>query len=508
MHEHQSRITQWLPWAGITLIIAAGAGGFYLYNTSNAAEDVAVHTVSRGTVQTVAQFSGEVTANRRVALSFAAQGRVADVTASVGDRVATGTVIAQLGTDELRAERTRAQAQLAAARSLLAELQAGTRPDAIAVQAAEVDQQESNRETAAQELRSHLNTSFTYAEDAIYRTADRFFDNPRGVPRFQLPPRGVDDMDERRKDVQTTLNRWRSARSASTTQSLNERAATVESYMRSIAAFLDTLARVINRTDVSVSDSQRRAVSSARDRIDEAIATLTRLQAQYASANTGVAVAKRQLALKEAGSREEAIAQQRAQVQAAAARVERIEAQIADRTITAPFAGKIAQSDIEPGEVARAHEPYFELIKTEPFTVEGDVSELDVAGIERGKSAELSFDAFPQAVLRGHVASIDPAETMVGKVPTYGVDIEVASTTLAVRPGMTVHVRITARSKDAVTRIPVSAIRERSGDRAQVLRITDGETEPTTIELGLTGDRGFVEVKSGLTAGQRIVDNP
>jgi RND family efflux transporter MFP subunit len=493
---------------GAVLVVAVGVAGLYYYSTIRAAEDVAVYTVKRGSVTTKAQFSGEVTASRRVDLSFAAQGRVADVAVSVGEHVATGTAIAALDLDELKAERTRAQAQLAAARALLQELRAGTRPDEIAVQAAEVERQRANRMTAAQELRSHLNTSFTYAEDAIYRTADRFFDNPRGVPRFQLPPRGVDDMNERRKDVQTVLSRWRSQRTASTTHEIGQRAATVERYLQSVASFLDTLAGVINRSDVSVSDDQRSAVSSARDRIDGAIATLTRLRAQYESAETGVAVAKRQLALKEAGSRQEAIAQQRAQVEAAEARVDRIEAQIADRTITVPFAGTIARSDIESGEVARAHEPYFELIKAAPYTVEGNVSELDVAGIEPGKSAALSFDAFPQAVLRGRVTSIDPAETMVGKVPTYGVDITVASSTVPIRPGMTAHVRIETRSKEDVIRVPVTALSERSGDRAQVIVLSEGSRQPTTVELGLNGDGGFVEVVDGLTAGQRIVNNP
>ncbi|MGH7502156.1 MAG: HlyD family secretion protein [Longimicrobiales bacterium] len=62
-------------------------------------------------------------------LGFQLGGRIAEIAAREGETVAEGAVLARLDTTELGARRAQAEAQLAAARARLLELERGTRPE-------------------------------------------------------------------------------------------------------------------------------------------------------------------------------------------------------------------------------------------------------------------------------------------------------------------------------------------------------------------------------------------
>lgn len=75
--------------------------------------------------------SGTVEA-REAVLGFQLGGRIVEVLPREGDAVETGVVIARLDTTELAARAAAAEAQLAAARALLSEMERGARPEEVA----------------------------------------------------------------------------------------------------------------------------------------------------------------------------------------------------------------------------------------------------------------------------------------------------------------------------------------------------------------------------------------
>jgi macrolide-specific efflux system membrane fusion protein len=72
------------------------------------------------------------------------------------------------------------------------------------------------------------------------------------------------------------------------------------------------------------------------------------------------------------------------------------------------------------------------------------------------------------------------------------------------RPGMSVSARVIVRRARDVVRIPQQAVVDRGGGSSVTVRTASGALRPRPVELGLAGAT-FVEVRSGLRAGERIL---
>ncbi|WP_353474705.1 HlyD family efflux transporter periplasmic adaptor subunit [Salipiger sp. H15] len=89
---------------------------------------------------------------RQVALAFDGSGRIRQMLAEEGDRVAEGQVIAVLDTRTLELQAEQAAAQVEAARQSLLRLQNGARPEEIAQVRAQLTSAEATADRAAQDL--------------------------------------------------------------------------------------------------------------------------------------------------------------------------------------------------------------------------------------------------------------------------------------------------------------------------------------------------------------------
>ena len=166
-------------------------------------------------------------------------------------------------------------------------------------------------------------------------------------------------------------------------------------------------------------------ISAAREDIAFAQATLARQEAlwrrgfttktDYEAAQHAVAQAREELRLAEADQRE---AQARlahgsavpgVNPQIAAAQARRAEAELALRRteIRAPIDGRVAQSDrLQLGQQAVTSLPMLTIVADQSSFVEANFKETDLDEMRVGQRAEIRFDAYPDLVLKGHVASI------------------------------------------------------------------------------------------------------
>jgi len=95
--------------------------------------------------------------------------------------------------------------------------------------------------------------------------------------------------------------------------------------------------------------------------------------------------------------------------QVAAAQARRASADLAlSRTeIRAPAAGRIAQAErLQIGQQVVPNLPVLTLVRDGSTYVEANFKETDLAEMRVGQRAEVHFDAYPDVVLKGHVASI------------------------------------------------------------------------------------------------------
>ena len=95
--------------------------------------------------------------------------------------------------------------------------------------------------------------------------------------------------------------------------------------------------------------------------------------------------------------------------QVAAAEARRAKARLAlSRTeVRAPAAGRIAQAErLQVGQQAVPNLPVLTLVRSGSTYVEANFKETDLADMAVGQRAEIRFDAYPDLVLKGRVASI------------------------------------------------------------------------------------------------------
>ena len=149
----------------------------------------------------------------------------------------------------------------------------------------------------------------------------------------------------------------------------------------------------------------------------------------------------------------------------AAAKVQREQAQLnlSRTTVRAPTSGRVAQADrLQVGQMMVSGLPALTIVADEKSWVEANFKETDLAKMEVGQRAELTFDAYPGIRLKGHVESIGagtgsefsvlPAQNATGnwvKV-TQRVPVRIAIDEKSPRPliaGLSSEVTVDIRSK-------------------------------------------------------------
>jgi multidrug resistance efflux pump len=183
--------------------------------------------------------------------------------------------------------------------------------------------------------------------------------------------------------------------------------------------------------------------------------------------------------------------------------VGRAEADLQATILRAPFDGAVLEVRASRYENVEAGTPLISL--ADPGAVEAEVSviEEDLPLVRVGQSAELFFDALPDAMVEAHVARLSPRR-LSDERPLYPVYIAMDNVPADLAPGMTVDAAITIASAQDVLRLPRALVRARGDGTAQVKVWRGGQVETRTVQVGLRGDV-YVEIVEGLQEGEQVV---
>ena len=97
-------------------------------------------------------------------------------------------------------------------------------------------------------------------------------------------------------------------------------------------------------------------------------------------------------------------------------------------------------------------------------------------------------------------------ETKVQDAVYYKTRVQIEPAGRDVKPGMTANVTVMTRESKGVLVIPIRAVRTKEGTDRKIVRVLEGATpREATVELGLRGDEGRVEVTKGLNEGQTVI---
>lgn len=186
---------------------------------------------------------------------------------------------------------------------------------------------------------------------------------------------------------------------------------------------------------------------------------------------------------------------------AARSRVNAIEARLADTIIKAPFAGVVGLRNVSVGSFVRPGDVMTTLDDTGVIKADFSVPERYMAALKPGLTITAAAAAFPGESFGGTVASIDTRVNPATRAVAVRGEIPNADGRL--RPGMLLAVSLVVEERTSLS-VPEAAIVPQA-ERRFVFRI-DGEGNAQRVEVQ-TGLRkpGFVEILSGLAAGDRIV---
>jgi multidrug efflux pump subunit AcrA (membrane-fusion protein) len=172
----------------------------------------------------------------------------------------------------------------------------------------------------------------------------------------------------------------------------------------------------------------------------------------------------------------------------------------------APIAGTVTAVNVADGDIVSGlsiDRPAMTIIDLDRFQAAITVAESDIALVEVGQKATISFDALPDLTLTGKVKSVDFSGTNSSGVVSYEVLVTPDTPNAGVKGGMTVSVSIITGIATDVLAVPSSAVKtSSSGTYVQVLE--NGVPVNVSVEVGLASD-SYVEIVSGLTEGQEII---
>ncbi len=176
----------------------------------------------------------------------------------------------------------------------------------------------------------------------------------------------------------------------------------------------------------------------------------------------------------------------------------RRELELARSRVVAPFGGRIADIGVTEGHRVNVGDELMTVVDIDPIKVEVQVLEGEIGFLAEGRTAQVTFAAYPGEAFVGRIASINPMVERESR--TARVTVTVSNPDGKILPGMYARVSLEARRFPDRVIVPKSAVLER--DRRTMLFVYDGD------------DRGGLAKWEYVTTGLEndslieIVENP
>ena len=441
---------RWLIIGIVVVLIAVGAVIVTSNQSTTAQADVQLGQVTRATLSSVVESSGSVIPESAITLSFDTAGTVARLNVQPGDLVKQGDVLAELDTNDLeRQVAQQEQAYLIQQASYSMTVQ----PDPAEVTAA---QMALNNAWAAYQL--------SQQKHAVNST-----------DQVMLSCVNLDNAQKTYEDAVTAYNTYLSDWRVQVygTYQVSPQKAQLE---RAKAAYDQAIASC-NLAKNSASDES--SVKSAWAQLQSAQVTLDNL----------------------VNPSELTLATAQAQLDKARQSLEQARRQLDKARLVAPYDGLVTQvTAVVAGPSSGAS---IELADTGRYHVDVLVDETEIAQVQVGQKAEITFDALSDVSVTGAVSRIDPAGTISQGVVNYAVRVDLDPTEAALRIDMTANVRVILDTHAGVLAVPGGAIR--NDGNVYYVNVVDanGEAQRVDVTTGYT-DGDLTEVSGDLQEGQSV----
>ncbi len=195
------------------------------------------------------------------------------------------------------------------------------------------------------------------------------------------------------------------------------------------------------------------------------------------------------------------------------ASIERTEALIKQKTILAPWSGRVGLRTISPGSYIAPGQKIVWLQKIDPIFADFTVTEADYGRIVMGQKVNATFNAWPGKIYVGEVTTTDARISGDTRMITVRASLDNPEGKLL--PGMYANVNVVAGEPQEVVTVPQTAVTfSLYGDNVFVVvkaktpdpnnKDEQLEVERRFVKAGPARD-GRVEIVSGIKPGERVV---
>ncbi len=197
-----------------------------------------------------------------------------------------------------------------------------------------------------------------------------------------------------------------------------------------------------------------------------------------------------------------------AELRAAKQRVQALGGAVGDgalglMSLTSPISGDVVKVHVFRGQAVEPSYTAFTIADRSTLWVRLAVFEGEVTNIRPGDAVEISTQVTPDEVLKGTVTYISSVLDPVTRSAEVRVIVPNEAGKLRVGQAVNARIRPSAAIKQALT-VPRSAVVQVDGKPTLFVAIDETGISPRAVELGVES-RDIVEIKSGVTAGERVV---
>jgi HlyD family secretion protein len=440
----------------ILILIALGTIGYFGYQVinsrrlANSISSLQTVTASQGSLTATIGATGTVRPDQTAIITWLTTGNVDQVNVQVGQVITAGQTLASLTQSSLPQNIILAQSDLITSQQQLADLQ--------------------NSQTASKQALQNLNTS----QQAVY-------DAQRALVRFDQKTY-KDDLDKAQKEVVDKKD------------ILDKAQTNFDPYKD-----WDPSNATRQKYEQSLTDAQI-AYDEAVRKVNELELQHQTAQANLDAANAALADAQRAYDRVKAGPNPDDITVLQTRIAASQATLDMAK-------LTAPFAGKITEVDLKPGDQVSPGKIAFRLDNLGRLLADVQVSEVDINSIQVGQPVNMSFDAILDKQYKGVVSQVAPVGDVIQGVVEFKVTVELTDADQDVKPGMTAAVNIVVDQITDALLVPNRAVRVVDGKQV-VYILNNGQLQEVQVILGASDDTQSQVIDGNLQVGDQIVLNP
>lgn len=496
---------------------------------------VAIAAQDEADQEQMSRYTGSVTANRQVDVSFQEGGYIAQILqlrgsdgqrrlVQEGDPVQAGTTLAQIRVSDYTARVQQAQAQLAQAQAGVAQAQGGQAQaqaalaladaglrEALAGQEAgtaqveeaqaasrQADQQIEAARIAAEQAQQQRNETQAAAGQAQAGVAEVQAALTRARQDFERAEAlyKTESLTKTDYDAARAAYEGSQARKQQAVQQVQQAQAKVQEAGAQIQAARNRIAQAqTQRTAAETRITQAQAQSKART------SQIAQARARVASAQSGLRTAEAQFRAAQAG-------ESGAKAQFAGARIP-----LGNTAVTAPISGIVLARHIEIGTLVGPGTVAFTLADVSRMKVNFGVPDTQVTALRKGRPASILVDVMARSPLPGSITNIAPAADPRTRV--FTVEVTVANPQQRLKVGMIATLDLPAsggngeRQKGEGAAVPVAAlIRSTASAAGYAVMVVTKEGANTvahlrTVQVGvISGNQVRVQ---GVRPGDQIV---